>query len=214
VILDQSYRTIARLPAGGGRQSDLHEFLITPQNTALVTSYEDRTMDLSAIGGRRNVRVLGGIAQELEVPSARVVFEWRSLAHVAPGEAYSRIGAPFDCFHINSIEVLPDGDHLISARNTWAIYKVPRHGRRGLALNGKKSTSRWATARRSVAARRALARERADEPRQRRQPAGPPIAGAHARRRREAQRAALVRGTCTGGRRARRGTRSSCRTGT
>ena len=42
VILDDRYRVIARVPAGGGRQSDLHEFLITPENTALLTSYEVR----------------------------------------------------------------------------------------------------------------------------------------------------------------------------
>src|SRR6476469_3658451 len=54
VILDDSYRVIARVPAGGGRQSDLHEFLITPQNTALLTSYEVRDADLTAVGGPPN----------------------------------------------------------------------------------------------------------------------------------------------------------------
>ena len=45
VILDDSYRVVARVPAGDGRESDLHEFLLTPQGTALVTSYETRTAD-------------------------------------------------------------------------------------------------------------------------------------------------------------------------
>jgi hypothetical protein len=141
VIVDDSYRELARFPAGNGRPSDLHELILTPRGTALVTSYEDRTMDLSSIGGSRTARVLGGIAQELEVPSARVVWEWRSLDHVAPGEAHSRIGSPFDCFHINSIEELPDGTFLISARNTWAVYRIdPHHGGKVLwRLNGKKS---------------------------------------------------------------------------
>ena len=40
VIVDSSYRDIARFPAGHGRQSDLHEFLLTERGTALVTSYE------------------------------------------------------------------------------------------------------------------------------------------------------------------------------
>ena len=140
VIVDDSYREIARFPAGNGLNSDLHEFILTPRGTALVTSYEDRTIDLSAIGGPRNARVLGGIAQEIEVPSARVVWEWRSLDHVAPGEAHSRIGHPFDCFHINSIDETPDGNFLISARNTWAVYKVSRDTGKVLwRLNGKRS---------------------------------------------------------------------------
>jgi hypothetical protein len=126
VIVDASYRELARFPAGGGLDSDLHEYLLTPQGTALVTSYEDRTLDLSALGGATDARVLGGIAQELEVPSAKVLFEWRSLDHVAPSESYVKIGRPFDYFHINSIEPLPDGDLLISARNTWAVYKISR----------------------------------------------------------------------------------------
>jgi hypothetical protein len=141
VIFDDSYREIARFPAGDGLQSDLHEFLLTPYGTALVTSYEDRTLDLSAIGGSSTARVLGGIAQEIEVPSARVVFEWRSLDHVSPAESYTRIGHyPYDCFHINSIELEPDGDYVISARNTWAVYKVSRdHGKVVWRLNGKKT---------------------------------------------------------------------------
>jgi hypothetical protein len=140
VIVDDSYREIARFPAGNGRPSDLHELILTPRGTALLTSYEDRTVDLSSIGGPRNARVLGGIAQEVEVPSARVVWEWRSLDHVAPGEAHSAIGHPFDCFHINSIEELPDGTFLISARNTWAVYRIDPHSGKVLwRLNGKKS---------------------------------------------------------------------------
>ena len=40
VVLDSSYRELARFPAANGRHGDLHEFVITPQNTALVTSNE------------------------------------------------------------------------------------------------------------------------------------------------------------------------------
>src|SRR4029078_13351358 len=51
VILDDTYRVVARVPAGNGRQSDLHEFLITPQNTGLITSYEIRDADITTLGG-------------------------------------------------------------------------------------------------------------------------------------------------------------------
>jgi hypothetical protein len=127
VILDDSYRVVARLPAGGGRQSDLHEFALTPQNTALVTSYEVRSADLSAVGGPANGEVIGGIVQEIAIPSGRVLFEWRSLDHVGLDETHATyMGHPLDYFHVNSIDLTRDGNLLVSARNTWGVYKVSR----------------------------------------------------------------------------------------
>jgi hypothetical protein len=142
VILDDSYRVIARLPAGGGRQSDLHEFLITPQSTALVTSYEVRPMDLSAVGGPPGGKAIGGVVQELALPSGRVLFEWRSLDHVSIDETYAVFSGPsLDYFHVNSIDLTADGNLMISARNTWAVYKVSRKTGEVLwRLGGKKSS--------------------------------------------------------------------------
>ena len=46
----------------------------------------------------------------------------------------------YDYFHINSIDVEPDGNLLICARNTWAVYKVERESGEILwRLDGKKS---------------------------------------------------------------------------
>jgi Arylsulfotransferase (ASST) len=140
VILDASYREIARLPAGGGRQSDLHEFLLTPRGTAIVTSYEVRTIDLSPVGGPSSGKVIGGIFQEIALPSARVLFEWRSLDHVAVDEAYNPYdGKAYDYFHINSVDIDADGHYLVSARNTWGVYKVHSESGRVLwRLGGKR----------------------------------------------------------------------------
>jgi hypothetical protein len=140
VIVDSSYREVARFPAANGRPSDLHEFLLTPEGTALVASYEIRDADLSRFGGRKQGRVMGGVAQEIEVPSARLVHEWRSLDYIALEEAYSRVGNAWDYFHINSIAIDADGHLLVSARNTWAVYKVHRQTGRVLwRLGGKRS---------------------------------------------------------------------------
>jgi hypothetical protein len=141
VVLDSSYRVVARVPAGGGRPSDLHEFRLTPRGTALVTSYETRTMDLTALGGARNGQVVGGIVQEIDVPSARVLFEWRSLDHVSLEESHATPGRnAFDYFHVNSIDIDGDENLIVSARNTWAVYKISRKTGRVLwRLGGKKS---------------------------------------------------------------------------
>ena len=142
VIFDSSYKQIANFPAGGGRQSDLHEFQITPHGTALVSSYETKYMDLRPYGGSANGKVVGGIFQELEIPTAKVLFEWRSLDHVTLDESHQRPGANFfDYFHINSVDIDGDGNYLVSARNTWAVYKVARKtGKVIWRLGGKKST--------------------------------------------------------------------------
>jgi len=140
VIVDQSYREVARFKGGNGRPADLHEFFLTSRDTALITSGEKRTMDLTNLGGKRAWPVQGGVVQELEVPSARVLFEWRSLDHVALAESHQKIGPTFDYFHINSIDVDADGNLLVSARNTWAVYKVDRgSGKVIWRLGGKRS---------------------------------------------------------------------------
>ena len=140
VIVDTSYRELARFPAANGRPSDLHELLLTPEGTALLTSYEIRDADLSRFGGRVAGRVMGGIAQEVDVPSARLVHEWRSLEHVALDESYARVGNAWDYFHVNSIGLDHDGNLLVSARNTWTVYKVDRTTGRVLwRLGGKRS---------------------------------------------------------------------------
>ena len=130
VVLDDSYREIARVRAGNGYRGDLHEFLITPQDTALLIAYEAVSMDLSAVGGREDGALWGGIMQEVDIETGEVLFEWHSVEHVGVEESYRKPPYEpdylYDYFHINSIDVDYDGDLLVSARNTCAVYKVGR----------------------------------------------------------------------------------------
>ena len=140
VILDQSYRLIQRFKPARNRPSDLHEFIITPRGTALVTAWETVEADLTSYGGPKNGSVIGGVVQELELPSGRLLFEWRSLDHVGLDESHAGIGPSWDYFHINSIELDSDGNYLVSARNTWGVYKIDREtGRVIWRLGGKRS---------------------------------------------------------------------------
>ncbi len=144
VIFDSSYREVRRVRAGNGYRGDLHEFSITPEDTALLTAYTEALADLSPIGGQRDGRVWGGIAQELDLETGEVLFEWHSLDHVGVGESYrgpeDDPDEPVDYFHINSIEVDHDGDFLISAKGTYAVYKVDRKSGEILwRLGGKRS---------------------------------------------------------------------------
>jgi hypothetical protein len=147
VIADRSYREIARVRAGRGQHGDLHEFLITGRGTALMTIYDRVPADLSSVDGPRRGEVIDSIVQEVDLATGRVLFEWRSRDHVALSESYAHVSrrqrVAYDYFHINSIDVDRDGNLLVSARNTWAVYKIDRKtGEVIWRLAGKKSDFR------------------------------------------------------------------------
>lgn len=128
VIADSSYREIARVHGVNGRLADMHEFLLTGEGTALFTCYPQRVhTDLSVIGGPKSFPVLESVIQEVEIASGRLVREWRSLDHISVAESYRPVSPGYDYLHANSIAVLPDGNLLVSARNTWTVYKLDRH---------------------------------------------------------------------------------------
>ena len=148
VIADSSYRTIATLDGGDGMPADLHEFIITPQNTALITAVKPRAANLSGVHGPVNGTVLSGAVLEIDIATGKILFEWQSLDHVPVTDTFAGFSggtksAPFDYFHINSIAIAPDGDLVISARNTCTVYKIARPGGQvQWRLGGKRSSFR------------------------------------------------------------------------
>jgi outer membrane protein assembly factor BamB len=143
VILNRRYQTIAVLHGGEGYSTDLHEIKLTPQGTALVTAFVPVKANLSSVGGPADGTVLDGVVQELDVRTGRVVWEWHALGHVPLSASESgkpAAGEAYDFFHINSVQQLPDGNLLISARNTWAVYEISRTtGKVIWTLGGKDS---------------------------------------------------------------------------
>ena len=148
VIVDSSYRVIANVTAGHGLSGDIHEFLITPRDTALITVYQRKPWDLSAIGGPKEGEIFDGVIQELDIASGRVLFEWHASDHIRPDE--SAMKAPpaeqgekaphFDYFHVNSVAEDRDGNLIVSARHTNAVYKISRKDGRVLwRLGGKRN---------------------------------------------------------------------------
>ena len=143
VVLDHSYQTIATVNAGNGYQTDLHEFQITPQGTALITAYAPVKANLHALGGAGNGAVLDSIVQEVDIASGKVLWEWHAYGHVHLAESYSGkpTSKPYDFFHVNSVQQLPNGNLLVSARHTSAVYEVDkRTGKILWALGGKHSS--------------------------------------------------------------------------
>jgi Arylsulfotransferase (ASST) len=129
VIYDDAYREQKRVHGGNGYSLDLHEFLITSRDTALVSIYNTVTTDLTAIGGSATAEVTEGIVQELEIATGKVLFEWHSLAEVGVDESYRATpgaSGSIDYFHLNSIGIDTDDNLLVSARHTSTIYKLDR----------------------------------------------------------------------------------------
>jgi hypothetical protein len=149
LILNHSYRTIHTVTAGNGFQKqgiDLHEFTLGhegSEGTAFVQIWSPVRANLASVGGPANGTVLDWIIQEIDVATNKVIWEWHALGHVPISASYQRYvpGQPYDYFHLNSIQQLPDGRILISARHTWAVYSIEKKsGKIAWELGGKHSS--------------------------------------------------------------------------
>lgn len=144
-IYNSHYQQIATVNAGNGYSADGHEFLITPQNTALILAYATGTADLSSIGGPSNQTVIDGIVQEVDIATGKVLFQWKASDHVPYSQSEQPLPAsassPWDWFHVNAVHLDTDGNLLIDARNTWTTYKVGRHSGNVIWQLGGKASS-------------------------------------------------------------------------
>ena len=144
VIVNRSYRRVATVRGAEGYSSDLHEFRLTKDGTALVTALVPVKADLSSVGGPRDGSVLDSVVQEIDVRTGRLVWSWHALGHVpvsASEVGKPQAGQPYDYFHVNSIQQLPNGNLLISGRNTWAVYEISRATGHVLWTLGGKNSS-------------------------------------------------------------------------
>lgn len=140
IVMDDAYRVVQRLSTANGFQPEVHEFLITSENTALVSANNLVSADLSSYGGPTDGTVVEGVVQEIDIATGKVLLEWHSLDHVALEETFVPVSATWDYLHLNSIDVASDGNLLVSARHPCAVYKLDRHtGELIWRLGGKKS---------------------------------------------------------------------------
>ncbi|MGH2879180.1 MAG: arylsulfotransferase family protein [Solirubrobacteraceae bacterium] len=128
VIMNNRYQQIAKVSGGNGLQADLHDFQLAPRGVAYTTAFNPIRCDVSSVEGGTNKGVLlDNAVQEIDVKTGLVRWEWHSLDHIAVTEsetAAPKTSAPWDWFHLNSIDLEPSGDLLISARSTWAAYQL------------------------------------------------------------------------------------------
>ncbi len=142
-IGDDAFHSIKAVQAGRGLQTDLHDFQLTAKGTALITAYETTNADLSSVGASSKAPVFVGHVQEVDLQTGRVLLDWRSLDHVGIDESLQpapRSDQGYDYFHLNAVAETDDGNLLLCARNTCAIYKIDRStGTIMWRLGGKRS---------------------------------------------------------------------------
>lgn len=150
-ILDTRYRKVAEITAKTGLEEDLHEFLLTSKNAALITAYDAIPGDLTAVGGPARGYFWDAHVQEIDVATGRLLLDWRASEHLSLTESYEPLGSTgttaataYDPFHVNAIDVDSKGDGaetlLLSARHTHALYSIDRRtGAVRWRMNGKKS---------------------------------------------------------------------------
>jgi hypothetical protein len=144
-IYNDRYQKIAEVKGGNGYSADGQEFLITPQNTALIIADTITTANLTSIGAPADQKVVDSIMQEVDISTGKVLFQWNAADHVPYTDSEQPRPAsattPWDWFYINAVHLDTDGNLLINSRYAWAVYKVNRHtGKTMWVLGGKHST--------------------------------------------------------------------------
>ncbi|KAJ6503554.1 ASST-domain-containing protein [Mycena sanguinolenta] len=150
LMMNSNYEVVMNVSAVNPEGTDLHEFnIVKPENkTALLTAFHTIPFDLSSIGGPVDGWYSNGVIQEIDIATGAVLFNWTTFDHIALSESYNNISltgqgfaeaTPFDAVHINSIDKDSEGNYIISARHSQAIYKIAANGTILWRLGGKMS---------------------------------------------------------------------------
>jgi hypothetical protein len=127
VVLGSHYEQVAHVAGGNGLHADLHDFQLAPHNVAYITAYNPIRCDLASVEGARDGTLVDAAIQEIDMRTGLVRWEWHGVDHVAAEDSETAApsdASPWDWFHVNSIDLQPNGNVLISARSTWAAYEL------------------------------------------------------------------------------------------
>ena len=125
VVVDQHYRTVARLKGADGWVITLHALAIDGED-AWVTANKNIPMNLSKYGGAYNGALIDSAVQEYNLKTGRLLRNWDAVEHIPLGDSQASLptnGFPWDAYHVNAID-LAGNAFLVSMRNTWGAYLV------------------------------------------------------------------------------------------
>lgn len=143
LLVDPTYREVARIRAGNGLHADIHDLQLTGRGTALVVAYQPVVWDASAVGGDSRTVVLDAVVQEVDPDTGDVWFEWHALDHIPL--TWSHVGPTpdnvFDYVHINAAVMDAAGDVLITLRHMSIVAEIDRDtGQLNWVLGGRHPT--------------------------------------------------------------------------
>ena len=114
VELDAQWREVGRHQTVGLQHTDGHDSILLEDGSRYLIAYEPRQGKLDAV------------VQHISA-SDELLFSWNSSDHVdVVGETVRPASDP-DYAHINSVQVMADGNLLLSFRHLSAVFKVARH---------------------------------------------------------------------------------------
>ena len=131
-ILDNYYQLIKTVSAFYDFTPDVHEFLITPNNTVLFFATKVIPMDLTPYGGPADGAIHDFSIQEVDLTTNNLVFFGDAKDHIPlesthlPASTASESSNVWDPYHLNSLGLISDSsdDIIFSSRNTWTIYRL------------------------------------------------------------------------------------------
>ncbi|KAJ5831804.1 hypothetical protein N7474_000115 [Penicillium riverlandense] len=132
-MLNKHYEEAYKIRGANGLSADLHEFWITSNDTALLTSFALASADLRMVDGPEHGYVWDGVFQEVDVETNELLFEWRASEHFSFEENLRGLNggktkeAPWDFFHLNSVDKDERGNYLVSSRYMACVTYIDGH---------------------------------------------------------------------------------------
>lgn len=158
IVLDQSYQEKRHLRIGDAASSkcqplmtNIHDLQIYDKDDELIimsiTRDELDQHDMAVVNFNGSCAVYHNGFRLASLSTGEVLWEWSSDKNIPVSEALvtpNNCERGWDYFHINSVERLPDGDYLVSARHTSTVYKIShKDGAIIWRLNGHNSDFVW-----------------------------------------------------------------------
>jgi hypothetical protein len=152
-IVDQHYRNVAKIQAAAPWIVSVHDAVISGGSIWMTVYRLVPGQDLSAYGGSASGIVYDSGVQEYDIKTGKLQYTWDALnpggtpniplsdAEQPAPPAAAPAGTSWDAYHINSVQLLPGNEMLVSMRNTWAAYLINTKTNQTIwTLGGKAST--------------------------------------------------------------------------
>lgn len=130
LVVDQHYRRVAALKAKAPWIISLHDAQIVGTHIWVTVYRYVRNQNLKRYGGSSKGTLYDAGVQEYDLTTGNLLYTWDALKSVPladsqqPASTQTAPGSAWDAYHLNTVQVLPSNQILISMRNTWAGYLI------------------------------------------------------------------------------------------